>query len=167
MTGVQTCALPIFFNEPVVKGGVGKLIKVWKASTATVVATVDVTSSQVSIDGATVTVVLPKLEFSTDYYVTIDEGTFADLAGNKFAGLAGANLEFQTESTDNIAPTLISIETSDVDDNGVDRDTSFWLTFSENIVAGDVAIHLIRKSDDQVIQTIIPSASQKIGRAHV
>ncbi len=154
--------LTVVFNEPVVKGGVGKMIKVWKASTATVVATVDVTSSQVTIDGATVTVVLPKLEFSTDYYITIDEGTFADLNGNKFVGLAGADLEFQTESTDNIAPTLISIETSDVDDNGVDRDTSFWLTFSENIVAGDVPMQLIRKSDDQVVQTIIPSASQNV-----
>ncbi len=154
--------LTLVFNEPVVKGGVGKLIKVWKASTATVVATVDVTSSQVTIDGATVTVVLPKLEFSTDYYVTIEPGTFLDLNGNHFAGLAGADLEFQTESTDNIAPTLISIETSDVDDNGVDRDTSFWLTFSENVVAGDVPMQLIRKSDDQVVQTIIPSASQNV-----
>jgi hypothetical protein len=154
--------LTAYFSEPVRKGDVGKTIKIWKTATAQVVATVDVSSALVTIDDDVVTVVWPTLEFATDYYVTIDRGAFYDLAGNEFKGLAGSDLEFQTEPTDNIPPTLVSIETTDVDNNGVDTDTSLILTFSENVMAGNAPVLLMRKDNSSVVQSFIPSASKRL-----
>ena len=154
--------LTLEFSEPVVKGSVGKTIKVWNSSTGMVVATIDVTSSLVDVNGSTVTVVLPKLGFSTDYHVTVDPGAFYDVNGNAFEGLAGSALDFQTESTDTEAPVLTAIGTVDADENGVDTTTDFILTFSEDVTPGSAPIQLIRAKDDVVIQTFIPSASKAV-----
>ena len=92
--------LVITFNQNVVAGTGDILIKRGSA----IAETIAVTSAQVSIDGAEVTIdpsiILAK---DTDYYVLIDEGAFEDESENAFAGItAETTWSFTTASAENL-----------------------------------------------------------------
>ena len=155
--------LTLTFSESVVRGSVGHLIKVWNADSASVVATVDVTSAAVSGSGDTWTVSLPDLNYSSNYYVTVDAGAFEDTAGNAYAGLAGRNATFSTESTDEEGPVLDSIGTvSTWQDGRADTDTTITLNFDENVVGGLGEVQIRKSSNSQIVKTIVPAVYKNI-----
>jgi predicted extracellular nuclease len=80
--------LVITFDESVQKGSGN--ITIHLAADDSVVQTIDVTSADVTVSGAQVTInSTSDLAQNTDYYVNIAAGAIQDLAGNAFAGLSG------------------------------------------------------------------------------
>lgn len=84
------------FNESVVKGTGNIVIK--KTPDDSVIATIDVTSGQVTISGSVVTInPTSDLAFGTEYYVQIDAGAIKDLSNNNYAGIGDTtSLSFTT-----------------------------------------------------------------------
>jgi autotransporter-associated beta strand protein len=82
-------SLRISFDEAMLKG-VGN-IAIHRTSDNAVVDTIAVTSSNVVVAGAKVTVV-PSVQLNdlTSYYVNIPSGVFSDLTGNPYVGIANA-----------------------------------------------------------------------------
>ncbi|GEM_PF-1419176 len=85
------------FDENVAKGTGNIIIK--RYSDDSVVETIDVTSSQVTVSGATVTIdPTANLASNTHYYLEIASTAIKDLANNNFAGISGnAAWNFTTE----------------------------------------------------------------------
>lgn len=85
------------FDENVAKGTGNIIIK--RYSDNSVVETIDVTSSQVTVSGATVTIdPTANLASNTHYYLEIASTAIKDLANNNFAGISGnAAWNFTTE----------------------------------------------------------------------
>jgi predicted extracellular nuclease len=88
-TGIAiTSNLQILFNENVQKGTGNIVIK--RLSDNSVVESIAVSSAQVTVSGATVTIdPTNDLSGGTGYYVEIATGAIKDLAGNDFAGISG------------------------------------------------------------------------------
>ncbi|MEG3838262.1 Ig-like domain-containing protein, partial [Microcoleus sp. Z1_C3] len=106
-TSVAVAAdLVVTLSEAVQKGTGNIVIK--KVSDNSVVETIDVTSTNVTVSGSTVTVnPTADLAPGTDYYVEIAAGSIKDLAGNNYAGTTGATAwNFTTAAVvDTTAPT--------------------------------------------------------------
>jgi endonuclease I len=79
----------ITFNENVKKGTGSILIK--RSSDNSTLESIDVTTSQVTVTGAAVTIT-PSANFanSTGYYIEVPAGAIEDIAGNDYAGISGA-----------------------------------------------------------------------------
>jgi hypothetical protein len=80
--------LSLSFDENVVKG-TGNIV-VRRFGDGSVVATIDVTTPSVAINGSTVTIQPGLLDPASSYYVEIDAGAFLDFSGNPFAGFSGS-----------------------------------------------------------------------------
>ena len=92
----------ITFNENVQKGTGNILIK--RSSDNTTFESINVTSTQVTVAGAAVTIT-PSANFanSTGYYIEIPAGALEDTSGNDYAGISGATAwNFTT-----IAPSVL------------------------------------------------------------
>lgn len=92
----------ITFNENVKKGTGSILIK--RSSDNSTFESIDVTTSQVTVTGAAVTIT-PSANFanSTGYYIEIPAGAIEDTSGNDYAGISGATAwNFTT-----IAPSVL------------------------------------------------------------
>lgn len=78
----------ITFNENVKKGTGSILIK--RSSDNSTLESIDVTTSQVTVTGAAVTIT-PSANFanSTGYYIEVPAGAIEDIAGNDYAGISG------------------------------------------------------------------------------
>ena len=89
-TNAPVTATPtMVFNEPVNKGTGNIVIR--GGAGGSLVETIAITSSQVSVSGASVTVTpSANLLASTAYYIEVDPGAIEDLSGNDFAGISGA-----------------------------------------------------------------------------
>ena len=104
-TGVAGDApLVLTFSEAILKGTGNIVIR--RSDDGSVVDTIDVTSGNVNLNGAQVTitpnVLLPA---AGGLYVEIDAGAFEDLSGNPFAGISGAGAwSFSTQLQLAIAP---------------------------------------------------------------
>lgn len=100
------------FSESVQKGAGNIVIKL--ASDNSVVETIDVASAAVTVSGNTVTVNPPSdLAPGTAYYVEIAPGAIEDLAGNDYAGIAGATpLNFTTDDGASDATSISEIQGS-------------------------------------------------------
>ena len=79
----------ITFNENVKKGTGSILVK--RSSDSSTLESIDVTTSQVTVTGAAVTIT-PSANFanSTGYYIEVPAGAIEDIAGNDYAGISGA-----------------------------------------------------------------------------
>jgi len=84
------------FNESVAKGTGNIVIK--KTSDDSIIATIDVTSGQVTVSGSLVTInPASDLAFGTEYYVQIDAGAIKDTSNNNYAGISDTtSLSFTT-----------------------------------------------------------------------
>jgi hypothetical protein len=78
--------LLVMFNEDVTSVD-GKTITIRKASDDSVVKTLQASNARIIGGSATLDIGLPVLESGNEYYVNIEPGAFADLAGNLYAGL--------------------------------------------------------------------------------
>ena len=95
-TGVVCNSLVMTFDEPVQKGTGNVVIR--KAADNSVVATIDVASMAVTVNGPEVTVALATgLPALTGYHIEVAAGAIKDLWGNPFAGFSGGSAwEFTT-----------------------------------------------------------------------
>ena len=114
------------FNEDV-QIGTGT-ITIYSKNGDTAVATIDVTSSQVTVSGATVTInPTADLDPATSYYVEISSGAIEDLAGNDFTGIAGeTDWNFSTATP---ALSVPSIGAGDIAFTGLNVDGGEDLAF--------------------------------------
>jgi len=111
-TNMPVTATPtITFSESMKKGVGSILIK--RSSDNSTFESIDVTSAQVTVSGAAVTIT-PGSNFanSTGYYVQIPAGALEDIAGNDFAGISGATAWNFTTIAPSALPTITETFTS-------------------------------------------------------
>jgi 6-phosphogluconolactonase (cycloisomerase 2 family)/methionine-rich copper-binding protein CopC len=156
-TGVApTSNLEIEFNEAV-KKGTGNIVI--KDSNGNVVETIDVTSSNVTINDITVTIDPTKtLQKGATYYVEIDATAITDLAGNAFAGITGSSTwSFSTSEPDAIAPTVVEFKPG-TDEINVSVASNLVIIFDEEIQKGTGKI-FIKKEDGTIAEEIDVTSS--------
>jgi Ca2+-binding RTX toxin-like protein len=143
--------LTVTFSEAV-QVGTGA-ITILRAEDDAVVATIDVTSGAVTIDGATATIALPaNLLAETDYYVQIASGAFTD-GVNPFFGINDkTSWNFSTEA-DLVAPEIVALTPAD-DSTTVPLDADLTIRFDEAVVAGAGNIVVRRAAVDSILDTI-------------
>ncbi len=160
-TSVLTTAnLSATFSETVQKGTGNIVIK--KSSDNSVVDTIDVTTAQVTIAGATVTidpsVTLPPTEAC---YVQIDATAIKDNAGtpNFYAGISDTSTwNFTVVSSDTTSPTITLLSPLD-DATEVALSANLVATFSESILKGTGNILIKKISDNSTVETIDVTSS--------
>jgi hypothetical protein len=105
--------LVLTLNENIRKGSGSIRIKENLANA--LVATINVSSGAVTIDGAEITIGLPaSLGNGTPYYVEIDPGAIEDLSSNPFGGIAGSKVWSFTTAVETVSsPSLIAHYTFD------------------------------------------------------
>ncbi len=112
--GVQTSAsLSITFNEPIVKG-VGEVV-ITESVSNVVHERINIKNNRISFLSDRIIKVDPKndLKFNTEYYISMSEGSFKDLADNSFAGLARTDTyNFTTRGISGIGSEAVGIVTS-------------------------------------------------------
>lgn len=101
-----------------------------------------------------------------DYYGFYEQGEYAEY-GTDCYNSTTENDFYRTDVTQFRtfgAPELDAVTTVDNDaaQDGTDTNTTITLEFSENVMAGSGLIQVIRASDDKVVQTLRPSASQNV-----
>ena len=148
------------FSETVQKGTGNIVIK--KSSDNSVVDTIDVTTAQVTIAGANVTidpaVSLTPIEA---YYVQIDATAIKDNAGtpNFFAGIADTTTwNFTVAAADTTSPTITLLSPLD-DATEVALSANLVATFSESIQKGTGNIVIKKISDNSTVETIDVTSS--------
>jgi methionine-rich copper-binding protein CopC len=103
----DTSNISLTFSENVVPGP-GQQLVIKKVSDNSTVASIEVSSSQVTISGAVVTInpTLAPIELpaATALYVLIDRGAFTDIAGNGFAGISSSSSYRFTTAVDVTPP---------------------------------------------------------------
>ncbi|MEJ7588175.1 MAG: choice-of-anchor J domain-containing protein [Ferruginibacter sp.] len=99
-TGIATSfTANLIFSEPVLKGTSGSIIIKATADNA-IIQSIDILDSSVTISGANVFFRVISLALNSSYYVEIPVEAFMDIAGNSFAGIAGAGAwSFTTAAT--------------------------------------------------------------------
>lgn len=94
------------FSEPVQLADASKMVMIRQTSDGSLVASYTADESgKVEIDGDQLKIKPPALDENTSYYVEIEPGAYADLAGNAFTGMSGsAAWSFSTSPP--VVPTL-------------------------------------------------------------
>lgn len=108
--------------------------------------------SQVSISGSTLTI-SPSYELlvGSTYSVQMANGVVKDLNGNGFAGILNdTTLDFQTTTSDAVAPTIVSATPGD-NDSGVLVDANIVIKFNEKVRPGAGNITITDGSDVRTI----------------
>ena len=142
-TGVDpTADLSITFDENVAKG-TGN-ISIYDSSD-TLFEALDVTSGQVTVSGATVTInPTNSLADLTSYYVQIDGTAIDDTSGNSFVGISDTTT-WSFTTTDTTGPTISSTTPAD-NVTGVDPTADLAVTFNENVAKGTGNISIFDSS---------------------
>lgn len=95
------------------------------------------------------------LEHGTSYFVRISEGSFTDLAGNSYTGIAGINAwRFVTTSAPDTAAPVVTSYSPAGNATHVPVSTALILTFNENVLAGNANIELVNAENGEVVKSI-------------
>ncbi len=152
---LPTANLIATFSETVQKGTGNIVIK--KSSDNSVVDTIDVTTAQVTIAGATVTIDPSVTLTATEaYYVQIDATAIKDNAGtpNFYAGISDTSTwNFTVASSDTTSPTIALLSPLD-EATEVALTANLVATFSESIQKGTGNILIKKISDNSTVETI-------------
>jgi hypothetical protein len=152
---LPTANLIATFSETVQKGTGNIVIK--KSSDNSVVDTIDVTTAQVTITGATVTIDPSVTLAATEaYYVQIDATAIKDNAGtpNFYAGISDTSTwNFTVASSDTTSPTIALLSPLD-EATEVALTANLVATFSESIQKGTGNILIKKISDNSTVETI-------------
>jgi endonuclease I len=113
-TGVPITATPsIIFNEAVQKGSAGDIF-IKRTSDNSIFETIAITSSQITISTATMTITpTTSFAYTTGYYIEVPAGAIEDLAGNDYAGLSGAAAWNFTTIAPSVLPTVTETFTTE------------------------------------------------------
>ncbi|MEK3714058.1 Ig-like domain-containing protein [Paenibacillus sp. FSL R7-0333] len=150
--------LTLAFNEDVQKGeGQIKIINSTNSEVPPVTLPVD--SDEVIIDGKVVTI-NPEadLDYSTTYYVQIENNAFADMSGNSYAGITNdTTWRFTTTSEPDKTAPIVSTYSPENGATEVAIGANLELAFSENVVAGEGSIKIYSPDSDKAVATIAAS----------
>lgn len=140
------------FNRPVMAGQSGMLV-VSSSDLTEMQSVLIADTTQVSIEGATVSVDLPDdLTYTTDYFVTLEPGAIQSVEGAAFVGFNDASiLSFST-----LAPPEVLLESTTPPDGAlnVDPNTPLVFTLSEEVVAGTGTISIVQADDDGLVEAV-------------
>ncbi len=158
--------LQLTFTGNVLKGAAGN-ITIKRLSDNSIFETIAVTSAQVTIAGAVVTIdPTNNLAETTAYYVEVAAGAFKGSNNVNFPGFTG-NSTWRFTSSETTAPTAINFSPAN-NATSVAVDGNLTVTFSENVQKGTGDILIKKTSDNSVLQTIaVSSASVTITNATV
>ena len=120
--------LVLTFDENIQKGTGNITIK--KISDNSIVQTIDVTSDDVSIAGATLTIDPSDLAIGTRYYVNIAAEAIEDISGNTYAGIS----DNTTWTFTTVAPSVTNVTSTN--DNGtysIGDEITVTVTFTDNV----------------------------------
>ncbi len=124
-----------------------------------IVETIDVTSGQVTVAGAQVTIdPAADLGSLTGYYVTIAATAFTDTAGNAFAGIANSST-WNFTTADTVAPTVSTFAPANGDID-VAPDSNLVVTFDEDVAVGTGDIVIRESVGDAIVETIDVTSGQ-------
>jgi len=157
--------LSFTFNKPIQKGSGGNIRLQLSGQSNDVVIPVTSNAVSVQVDRRTVDVNLSGffpngIASGAEVSVTIDGGTFVDLANNNaFAGINASN-PWRFRVNDIIPPDLVSFTPLDNAPN-VPVNTQLVLTFSEPVQAGSGKIYIYRNNVTEPVITL--NASQGSG----
>ncbi len=146
------------FNVAMQKGTTGN-ITIKKTSDASIVETIDITSSAVTIVGGVVTIdPSVTLAYSTEYYVTIDADALKDTATipNNYGGLSSTTAWSFTSVgavADTTPPTMTPTTPAD-NATGVALNSNLVATFDETVQKGAGKVYIKKSTDDTVVQEI-------------
>jgi methionine-rich copper-binding protein CopC len=154
--------LTITFDDAVVKGS-GSIQIVDLNNGNNVIDTIDVSSTQVSVSGNTVTITpTSALPLNASLAVQVAGSAFTDSLGNAFAGISGTTAwNFTTTATDTVAPTVLSLTPAD-NATGVAVNSPLTIQFSETVTKGSGSIVIRNTSTNAVVETISVSSSQVV-----
>ncbi|MFH5186594.1 Ig-like domain-containing protein [Paenibacillus sp. TAB 01] len=149
------------FSEPVVAAP-GKTVNVYnKADDSVKLSYAAGNTTEVEINGSTVTIINPGLDEKSSYYVTVEAGAFTDRSGNPFAGLSGKG-DWTFTVPDKTAPVIVSSTPAD-DAVGVNRLADMTIKFSEPIQAvTGKSIQIYRSADDSLLKTYNVTDSNEV-----
>lgn len=163
-TGVSTdTKLQLTFDEPVQRGTSTAAVRIREVNRNIVVETYEATSNRISISSNIVTITPSPnvLQSHTDYYVTIDPGTFRNSSGVDFAGLTDATAwNFRTSSADSTPPALLNDPSKPI---AVQVGEPIVLQFSEPVYASSGMIQIENTGDFTDIRSIPVTDSQVTG----
>ncbi|MFB8794739.1 MAG: Ig-like domain-containing protein [Microcoleus sp.] len=150
--------LVVTLSEAVQKGTGNIVIK--KSSDNSVVETINVTSTNVTVSGSSVTVnPTADLAQGTGYYVEIAVGAIKDLAGNNYAGTTGATTwNFTTAVAPDTTPPTATFTPAD-NATTVAVAANLVVTLSEAVQKGTGNIVIKKSSDNSVVETINVTAA--------
>lgn len=153
----MSSGVSIEFNESIFES-VGSF-RLRRTADNSLVEAVDVSDAAVDAVTNTVSVGFSNvLHGGTQYFVELDANSYADLAGNRFNGIAGnATWVFTTEDT-----ALVNAVPADQAIN-VALDNSLVLTFNEPVIANSGDIRIRRSVDDAIVDTIDINSGQVVG----
>ncbi len=155
---IPTTNLVMTFSENVKKGTTGS-VTIKKVSDNSIVETLAITSTNITIANAVVTINPNDFGSLTAYYVEVSAGAIQDIAGNNYAGISGNTTWNFTSAVETIAPTVLTF-------SPVHNNTSFpgannlTITFSEAVKKGTAGNIVLKKfSDNTVVETFIVASS--------
>ena len=146
------------FNVAMQKGTSGNVF-IKKTSDNSTVETIDITTSAVNITGAVVTI-NPSitLDYSTEYYVTIDADALKDTATtpNNYGGLSSTTAwSFTTAgSVADTTPPTMTPTTPAGNATNIALNSNLVATFDETVQKGTGNIYIKKSTDDTVVQQI-------------
>ncbi len=150
------------FDESVkAAGGEWRLVE---TATGDVIKSVTVNSSTYFRSSGSVSFSNELLEPSTQYHIEIDEGTYEDVFGNSFAGIADETVwSFTTMDPETVAPEVSSLSPSDGTTDVEISHTYFEVNFDELVTSDNAEWRLVKTSTEEVIKTAEISSSTYYG----
>jgi len=137
------------FNKVPATRATDRYLAVYKAD-GTAVA--QFAASEVVVSGNTATFPTIALDADQEYYARVEPNAFADVPGNKFAGIMDNSWTFST--VNNISPKVVTLAPAD-NTTSVDAQTSsLTVTFDRNIALGSGSIAL-RYADGSLAEEVL------------
>lgn len=143
------------FDKTVVK--TTGTITIMNSTESTIHEEIDVTTSQVDVNGNVVTIE-PSFNFTDfdDYYVLIDNGAIQDLDGNSYPGISDPTL-WNFTAGDYTKPTIVNLTPAN-DAENVSLTANLEIIFSENILPGSGSIVIKNSTTGSALTTFDVSA---------
>ena len=148
----------ITFDEPIQKGSGGVFLRVYSSdglyTNGDLINHISVSGNTATIDfNALGALNALNMNYSTRYYIDIQDGVFEDLAGNDYAGHTKDSWSFTTEAApDTDPPTVITFNPSDEGEE-VQIDAILQILFNEPVQSTGLATdaEIRRKSDNGLL----------------
>ncbi|MCM3747562.1 Ig-like domain-containing protein [Paenibacillus pasadenensis] len=156
--GTANGKLNITFDRPVYPG-TGSIV-VRAASNQSILASIAITSEQISGFGSSVLTIDPRLSFQEGavYYVEIGSQAIMDAAGSRFTGISGSSVWSFTATRDGAPPSLVTLSPA-TGSTSISTLSSFQAVFTEPVRLADsprIILHKTGSSDTYAVKAYVP-----------